>query len=147
MKQIPHQHVSGKAKGHTATLCFWEAWRIWWGEIVASSRNKVQTVTLEEVLNRPCPGQVAENTHTSGAFEEAWGKEVTLDSHVKVGRLGGRCLFVGQPSTSRNEDKVNGDLCQEVKLYETNCLWSLWADNAEQPMAITFRQTYTGRHN
>lgn len=72
-KQIPRQHLR-KAMGHTATLRFWEAWQIWWGEIAASSRNKVQAVTLKEVLDRPCPGQVAENTHASWAFEEAGGK-------------------------------------------------------------------------
>lgn len=136
MKQVPHQHAWGKAKGQTATLHFWEIWWVWWGEIVPSSRNKVQTMTLKEVLNRPCTGQVAQNTCPSGAFDEVWGKEVTLDSHVKVGRPGGRYLFVGQPSTSRNEDKWS--------MPETNCLWSPWADNAGQPMTITFRQTYLG---
>lgn len=44
---------AGKAKGHTDTPCWW---RIWWGEIAASGRSKVQTITLKEVLNRPCRG-------------------------------------------------------------------------------------------
>ena len=82
----------------------------------------MQTITLKEMLNRPSPGQVAENTCASGAFEEAEGKEVTLDFHVKVGRPGDRRLFVGQASTSRNEDRVGGDLCQEIKPYKTNGL-------------------------
>lgn len=47
---------------------------------------------------------------------------MTVDSHVKVGRPGDRRLSVRQPGTSRNEDKVGGDLCQEVKPYVTNDL-------------------------
>lgn len=47
---------------------------------------------------------------------------MTLDFHVKVGRSGDRHLFVGQPITLRNGDKVGGVLCQEVKPYETNGL-------------------------
>lgn len=133
MKQVPHQHAWGRAKGQTATLRFWEIWGVWWGETVPSSRNKVQTMTLKEVLNRPCTGQVAQNTCPSGAFDEAWGKEVT-DSHVKVGRPGDRRLFVGQPSTSRNEDKVALDLCQKLTVCEVHGLtklgspWPLYLD-------------------
>lgn len=80
----------------------------------------MQTATVK-MLNRFWPKHMVEKTITSEAFEEGTRKRRGIRFHSKWGGLE-ISLSVEQPSILRNEDKVGGDLCQEVKPYRINGL-------------------------
>lgn len=57
MKRTPSQYVQGEAEGHGATVVLWAVWWIEWGEIVVSSRKKVQTITVKMLSRAQARGR------------------------------------------------------------------------------------------